>query len=91
MKKNSRKVNRKMIAVAMAYGGLDGEFSVFDSNELPTSLYDVTYDAETETWSFKIGGQQDPNGYWVEYSCPTASRPSTRENTNFPTKGRRQT
>jgi len=25
MKKNGRKVNRKMIAVAMAYGGLDGE------------------------------------------------------------------
>jgi len=49
---------------------LGADFEVFDSNELPASLYDVTYDAETETWSFKIGGQQDPNGYWVEYSCP---------------------
>jgi hypothetical protein len=48
---------------------LEAEFEVYASNGLRCFIYDVAYDSETETWSFKIGGQSDPDGYWVEYSC----------------------
>jgi len=49
---------------------LGADFEVFNSSGTRVFLYDIAYDSETETWSFKIGGQPNPNGYWVEYSCP---------------------
>jgi len=48
---------------------LNLSISVRDSSDDRVSISSPIYDSLTESWSFDITGESDPDGYWVSYEC----------------------